>query len=123
MKVLLVEDDASIRRIVIRVLRRVFDELDPWAAESVDQAVEYLREAVLDRPFDLIICDWDLLGVRKGGEVLEWVREHASHLERRFMFLSGNEAAQALGVKYIEKPCDAVTLLTMIRTVCEQSCN
>lgn len=120
MKALIIEDDSNIRRVVIRILRRMFDDVDPWAAETVHEAIGYLCEATVDKPFDLIICDWDLLGTPKGGEVLEWIREHASQLERRFMFLSGNEAAQKLGVKYVEKPCDAVTLHAAIRAVCEQ---
>lgn len=117
MKVLIVEDDASIRKVIISVMRRMFDELDPWAAECVDQAIDFLKTSVLERQFDLVICDWDLLGARKGGEVLEWIREHASHLERRFMFFSGNEQAQACNARWLEKPAEISVLKASIMDV------
>lgn len=121
MKVLLVEDDTNMRRLLIRLLRRMFDDVHVCVAESVDEAIDYLREAVLDRPFSLIISDWDLLGSRKGGEVLEWIREHASQLEPRFMFLSGNEAIQNQSVRFIEKPCDTAALKAAIEATLYQS--
>jgi len=121
MKALIVEDDASIRRAIIRTLRRMFDGIHICAAESADEAIDYLREAVLDRPFDLIISDWDLLGGQTGGDVLEWIREHASQLEPRFMFLSGNEAIQNQRVRFIEKPCDTATLKAAIEATLHQS--
>lgn len=118
-KVLLVEDSSDIRRGTIRLLRRMFDTVDPWAAESVDSALAHLRDAILDKPFDLVICDWDLLGARKGGEVLEWIREHASQLERRFVFFSANDVAALQGVPYVEKPSDPSTLRAAIQAVCK----
>lgn len=121
MKVLVVEDDANIRRILIRLLRRMFDVVDSHGAESVDEAVALLGEAVVDKPYDLIICDWDLLGQRKGGDVLAWVRAHASQLERRFMFLSANEAIRSLGVCWLDKPSDIDTIRRAIQQVVNQS--
>lgn len=116
MKVLLVEDEASIRRVTIRILRKMFDDVDPWVAESADQAIDYLREAVIDRPFDLIICDWDLLGTRTGGDVLEWIREHASQLERRFIFFTANDDALAMRAPWtILKPADVLAIQVTIQ--------
>lgn len=117
MKVLIVEDEAQLRKIIITVLRRMFPDIDPWAAESVDEAIDHLKQSVLERQFDLVICDWDLLGTRKGGEVLEWIREHASHLERRFMFFSGNEAAQSCNARWLEKPAEISVLKATIAAV------
>lgn len=119
MKVLIVEDDAPIRRVIIRVLRGMFPELDPWAAESADEAIDHLRSSMLERSFDLVICDWDLLGGQIGKTVLEWIRVHASQLEPRFLFHSANDAASRQRVPYVEKSSDLTLLRAAIKAACE----
>jgi CheY-like chemotaxis protein len=115
MKILIVEDDVNIRRSLIRLLRRMFDEIDPWATGYADEAVTFLRDAMLDKAFDLVICDWNLAGAQTGGHVLEWIREHASYLEARFLFLSANEASQKLGVRWVDKVSDVPVLRAAIQ--------
>lgn len=120
MKVLHVEDDANIQRATHRLLRRMFDKLDPWVADRAPLAIEYLRDAELTAPFDLVICDWDLNGRESGKAVLEWVRAHVSRLEAHFIFFSANDAAAHQGVAYVEKPCDMDTLRGAIAALCER---
>lgn len=115
MKVLIVEDDAQLRRVLIRLMRHMFDDIDPWAAESADQAIEYLREAALDRPFDLVISDFNLLGTRTGGDIIEWIRDHASYLENRFLFLSSDERAKKFHRNWLPKPAEAADLRAAIQ--------
>lgn len=117
MKVLLVEDDVLIRKLTLRLLRSMFDNIEPWAADSVEQALDFLRESMLDRQFDLIVCDYDLVGWLKGDEVLAWVQTHASHLVRRFMFFSGNDAVKNRGVPAVEKPCEMALLRKTIEAL------
>jgi len=118
-KVLHVEDDSNIQRATCRLLRRMFDRLDPWVADRADLGIAYLRDAELTAPFDLVICDWDLAGRNGGKAVLEWVREHCSRLVPRFIFFSANDDAALQGVAYVEKPCDLVTLRAAITAACE----
>lgn len=122
MKVLIVEDDAALRRVYIRLLHNMFEDVDVKVAESVDEAIDHLRDAVVNRPVDLIICDWDLLGTRKGIDVLEWIRTHASQLERRFIFCTGNDDALHTGAPYIVlKPADVTTIRVAIATAVQPS--
>lgn len=123
MKVLIIEDDAMIRSALMRLLRRMemVVELDPWAAESAHEAISHLREAMLDKPFDLVLCDWNLKGARTGGDVLAWIRVHATYLEPRFLFLSANEEAQKQGVAWVDKADDVAKLRTAIQTVIKPS--
>jgi DNA-binding response OmpR family regulator len=113
-KVLHVEDHPDVQRAVFRVLKRTFDQLDPWVADRADLAIEYLRDAELTAPCDLVICDWDLNGKETGKAVLTWIREHCSRLESKFLFFTANDAGAHQGVAYLEKPSDTETLRTAI---------
>jgi DNA-binding response OmpR family regulator len=121
MKALIVEDDANLRRTTIRLLRRMFPEVEPACAESADEAIDLLREATIDRGFDLVICDFNLVGVRTGADVLAWIQEHASYLEERFLFLTSDERARTLHPRFLEKPCDVDTLRAAIEATVQRS--
>lgn len=110
MKVLIVEDDRNVALILARLIPRLLGPTEMRLAESSHEAIDHLKTSVLERQFDLVISDYDLLANTTGGEVLEWIREHLPHLEARFLFLSGNDEAAAFGVRTIEKPCDVKTL-------------
>lgn len=121
MKALIVEDDANIRRTLIRLLRRMFAEVEPVCAESVDEAIGHLRTATLEKGFTLVICDFNLIGARTGADVLAWIQEHASYLEERFLFLTSDERAKALHPRFIEKPCDVDVLRAAIEATVQRS--
>ncbi len=121
MKVLVVEDDTTLRQLIIRTIRRLYTDVDVKIAESVDEAIDHLREAVIDRPFDLITCDYNLIGTRTGGDVLEWIQEHASFLIPRFLFLSGNDAVNKLHDNCLAKPADAADLRAAIQATVQRS--
>jgi len=105
MRALVIEDDASIRRTLIHALRRTFPGVNTIVAESADEAIALLQESACEGPaFDLITSDFNLLGTRTGGDVLDWIQAHLSHLESRFVFVSGNDAIRLRGVPYLEKP-------------------
>lgn len=117
MKVLHVEDHPEVQRVVFRLLKRSFDKLDPWVADRADLAIEYLRDAELTAPFDLVICDWDLNGRENGKAVLNWIRLYCSRLETKFLFFTANDAAAHQGVAFVEKPSDTETLRTAIEAL------
>lgn len=117
MKVLIVEDNEQIQRTLGRLLRRQFGDVDLCIADNADLAIEHLTASVLDREFDLVISDWNLVGPRTGGDVLHWIGEHASHLAKRFLFVSSDDAAQGHGVPWLDKGGDITELRTTIQHV------
>ena len=121
MKILVIEDAANIRRVVIRLLRQMFDGALIDATETADEAIDLIKVATLNTPYDFVISDFNLVGVRTGGDVLEWIRNHASYLEPRFLFLTSDDSAAKLHKYYVEKPCDSATLRTAIETVLNES--
>ncbi len=105
MRILVVEDNANISRMLNNMLRRIFPGATTTTVASADEAIAHLRDSACEGPtFDLVTCDYDLVGVRTGGDVLDWVQAHLSHLERRFVFVSGNDAIRQRGVPFLEKP-------------------
>ena len=106
-RVLIVEDDALVRRAYERVLRRQFDITSvPSGAHGIDA----LKEA----PFSALLSDMDLPGMT-GLELLQVVR--GSNPELPVLFVTGHpsmesaQAAVALGASsYLTKPVDAVAL-------------
>jgi CheY-like chemotaxis protein len=115
-KVLIVEDEASIRRVLARVVRTAFDEVTLLVAESVDEAVDLLTQAMVDESMvDFVISDFNLLGTRTGAELLEWVRAHASYLENRFLFFSGNPEVEKLHRHVVAKGESPTLLVTTMK--------
>lgn len=121
MKVLVIEDNITVRRMIIRLLRRMFDDARVEAAAYADEAITLIMTSTLDRPYDLVISDFNLLGGRTGGDVLAWVREHASYLEPRFLFFTSDDRAAKLHKNYVEKSHDTTELRMTIETMLNKS--
>lgn len=115
MRVLVVEDDPLLRKVILRVFRKNHDA-EFFAAESARDAITLLQQ----HTFDAVVSDFDLTGPSHGGNLLEWIRANMPRLESRFMFLSGNDRARAYGVRYIDKACElrvvSETLAQMLAT-------
>lgn len=99
------------------MLRRQLGATSIAVTDNADEAIEFLKTSVIDGQFDLVISDWNLIGPRTGGDVLEWIETHASHLVRRFLFLSSDEAAKGRGVPWVEKGTDVPVLRSTIENV------
>jgi two-component system chemotaxis response regulator CheY len=104
-RVLLVDDESSIRKLTREMLRRM-TFTDVVEAESGDQALRLFCAG--PAPFDLIICDWSMPGI-SGMEVCKQIR--AAKFDLPFLMLTGRNdsasrmAAEASGVSaYISKP-------------------
>lgn len=118
MRVLVIEDSAPLRRAIIGILRRTFPGVDTLAAETADDAIALLEQSACKGPaFDLVISDYNLLGWRTGGDVLDWIQAHLSYLERRFVFLSSDPAIQLRGVPFFDKPCDLDAFRAKLREI------
>ena len=122
MRVLIIEDEPALRNTLARMLRRNF-EVEIGMAESADEAIELLTTRMADRPFDFVVSDFNLLGTRTGGDVLEWVKEHASHLVQRFVFFSGNPAVEKLHPYVVPKGGSANDVCMLIKTLLESANN
>ena len=61
MKFLIVDDSATMRRIVINSLRRIFEDFDYVEADSGDAAVEVIRQS--ESVFAAITFDWVMPGM------------------------------------------------------------
>ena len=119
MRVLVVEDDRSIQRFVTRALARIIDGTFE-VADTADGAIDLIKAATLDRPYDLVVSDFNLLR-GTGGDVLEWVQAHASYLEPRFLFFSSDDAVAKLHKNYIEKPCDTPAFLRAVQATLDNA--
>jgi two-component system chemotaxis response regulator CheY len=104
-RILLVDDEESIRKLTREMLRRM-TFTDVVEAESGDQALSLFRTD--PAPFDLIICDWSMPGI-SGMEVCKQVRAVKPDLP--FLMVTGRNdshsrmVAEAFGVSaYISKP-------------------
>jgi len=99
-KILVIEDEPAIARAHGRVLSRLLDGCEITTVNSAALAIAELSSGT---SFALILSDFDLIGAGTGGDVLLWVRAQAPATP--FLFCSGNEAIEMLGVPYIAKPC------------------
>ncbi len=120
MKILILEDDANVCRTLVRRLSRRFPDATFKTTDSATEAINILRNSALEVQFRLIVSDFNVVGAQTGGDVLEWLRRHMSHLVPRFMFHSGNDRAQDLGVHFAVKPCDEREFFEVVQKVLAQ---
>lgn len=80
-KILLVDDEPILRRLIIRVLRPNIIT----TAESGAQALKILQRAP---PFDLILCDLSMPGL-SGGDVFRYAITQDPAIQKRFVIITG----------------------------------
>ncbi len=88
-RVLVVEDEPSLRRLQKRLLNRLGAEVILTA--SVAEA----RTILADRDVDLVVSDVKMPG-EYGIELYRWVAEHRPGLAGRFLFVTGDVGAAAI---------------------------
>jgi DNA-binding response OmpR family regulator len=115
LNVLVVDDDASMRTLVCRMLKR-FKIGQITEAAGGEQALERLSAA--PDAFNIVICDWNMPGM-SGMDLFKQV--HASRPKLPFLMLTGRAdlesvvAAKAAGVHgYVIKPIAPAELKTKI---------
>lgn len=119
MKVLLIEDDETLRRTLCRSIRRMFEKtVEFLEASNYHDAIHLLTNnesySHVHPEADLafVLSDFNLAaGPRdttpmNGGDVLTWIRANRPHLVQRFIFCSSDHRAKQLGVRCLGKPCD-----------------
>lgn len=103
MRILIVEDDYVIARSTERLVRRATtQDVEVLHLVTAEGAVTALA-CTSERPFDLVISDYNLAGHGTGADVLAQVR--SMRTQPRFLFLSSDDAIEQLGVPYLTKPC------------------
>lgn len=122
-RILLIEDDASVRAVLMSMLKRVDYEI--VTAHSGDSALQKFHK---DPAFDLVITDIVMPGKLQGTDFAKAVRETKPDLP--FIFMSGYAAEATVhgnGLKpedvRLMKPVSMTTLLETIANVLERASN
>ena len=116
-RILVVDDEAAMRRMVLRMLHRL-----GYANVEENDGKTVLNKLKL-YPYDLVICDWRM-APNTGLEVLEFVRADPDLKALPFILLTAETtdaavtAALSTGASdYIAKPFSAQTLATKVERV------
>src|SRR5690554_7528929 len=114
-KILVVEDEAAIRRVLIKILTEENDSYQVSEAEDGLKAMEFLKK----EDFDLIICDIKMPKM-DGVEVLQASKKIKPEVP--FVMISGHGDLETAvntmrygAFDYISKPPDLNRLLTTVR--------
>jgi two-component system NtrC family sensor kinase len=117
-RILVVDDEPFVTRLVQEMLRSETDCKVEWAADGV-QATERLK----DSAFDLVISDIRMPRMN-GFQLLDWIKGHFPPMAARFIFMTGdagsvemNGALDELGVPVLRKPFSANSLLDHCRSL------
>jgi len=118
LKILVVDDYATMRRIIRNLLRQL-DLTNVEEAQDGSSGLKVLRDA----PFDLIISDWNMEPMT-GLQLLKTVRSDAKLKRIPFIMVTAESktenvvAAKQAGVSnYIVKPFNAETLKLKLESV------
>lgn len=118
MKVLVVDDFSTMRRIVKNILRQLgFENI--VEADDGENAVRKLESERID----FIVSDWNMPNM-SGLELLKWVRSHDEFKDLPFLMVTAEaqkenvlEAVKAKVSNYIVKPFTAETLSEKIEKI------
>lgn len=119
-KILVIEDEAAIRRVLVKILS---EESDNYQLEEAEDGLKGL-EAVKNNDYDLVLCDIKMPKM-DGVEVLEAARKIKPEIP--FIMISGHGDLDTavntmrLGAfDYISKPPDLNRLLTTVRNAVDR---
>lgn len=119
-KILVIEDEAAIRRVLVKILS---EENDTYQLEEAEDGLRGI-EAVKNNDYDLVLCDIKMPKM-DGVEVLEAARKIKPEIP--FIMISGHgDLETAVGTMragafdYISKPPDLNRLLTTVRNALDR---
>lgn len=120
-KILVIEDEAAIRRVLVKILSEESESYIVSEAEDGLKGLEYIKED----DFDLVLCDIKMPKM-DGVEVLEAARKIKPEIP--FIMISGHgDLDTAVGTMrsgafdYISKPPDLNRLLTSVRNALDRN--
>ncbi|MFX0558115.1 sigma-54-dependent transcriptional regulator [Maribacter sp. CXY002] len=119
-KILVIEDEAAIRRVLVKILS---EENDTYTVEEAEDGLKGI-ETIKDNDYDLVLCDIKMPKM-DGVEVLEAARKIKPEIP--FIMISGHGDLDTavntmrLGAfDYISKPPDLNRLLTTVRNALDR---
>ena len=119
-KILVIEDEAAIRRVLVKILS---EESDTYELSEAEDGLRGL-EAVKNNDYDLVLCDIKMPKM-DGVEVLEAARKIKPEIP--FIMISGHgdldtavNTMRAGAFDYISKPPDLNRLLTTVRNALDR---
>ena len=119
-KILVIEDEAAIRRVLVKILS---EESDTYQLEEAEDGLKGL-EAIKKNDYDLVLCDIKMPKM-DGVEVLEAARKIKPEIP--FVMISGHgdletavNTMRAGAFDYISKPPDLNRLLTTVRNALDR---
>ncbi|TDT47439.1 DNA-binding NtrC family response regulator [Maribacter spongiicola] len=119
-KILVIEDEAAIRRVLVKILS---EENDSYAVEEAEDGLKGI-ETIKNNDYDLVLCDIKMPKM-DGVEVLEAARKIKPEIP--FIMISGHGDLDTavntmrLGAfDYISKPPDLNRLLTTVRNALDR---
>ena len=119
-KILIIEDEAAIRRVLTKILS---EENESYSVEEAEDGIQGL-EKIKNKDYDLVLCDIKMPKM-DGVEVLEAVKKIKSEIP--FVMISGHgdmeTAIQTMRLgafDYISKPPDLNRLLNTVRNALDR---
>ncbi len=119
-RILVIEDEAAIRRVLVKILS---EENENYTVEEAEDGLKGL-EAIKNNDFDLVLCDIKMPKM-DGVEVLEAARKFKPEIP--FIMISGHgdletavNTMRAGAFDYISKPPDLNRLLTTVRNALDR---
>ncbi len=119
-RILVIEDEAAIRRVLVKILS---EENDAYVVEEAEDGLKGL-ETIKNKDYDLVLCDIKMPKM-DGVEVLEAARKIKPEIP--FIMISGHgdldTAVQTMRLgafDYISKPPDLNRLLTTVRNALDR---
>lgn len=112
MRVLLIEDDASLQRSTARLIKRAFApaEMTIDVADAPKNAIALLEA----NTYDFVLSDFNING-GTGGEVLIWIDKNQPHMNERFVFFSGANHLDLWHDKVITKSVNPSEFVEQLR--------
>lgn len=114
-RVLVVDDEPGLRRILDRILSRQYDVVTAGSGCEAQKILE------ANQDFDVILCDMLMPGM-SGPEFYEWVQEGYPALGRRLAFITGGPTSLgglelSENVPYINKPFRSADILNTVNAI------
>jgi DNA-binding NtrC family response regulator len=114
-RVLVLEDDVVLARTAIRILKGYFEV-------EVFPTVEAAFEALLQRPFDVIVSDVNIVGGMPGTDLYRKVEKTFPEMVSKFMFYTASidpYNLRTFKVPVLMKPASPQDLIDKIRSLCD----
>jgi len=106
-EVLLLEDDPALQKSTSRMLRKILGEPSIVVVDNVGAAIATLEA---HPGIGLIISDVDVIGPQSGLDLFAWVSANRPDLVDRYVFFTGNMAAQDAHYRVVMKPAGVAEL-------------